>query len=177
MTTPEGGVSGGAGGGAASPLRERLRGKAAWELGVAGFFAVVCLIVLWESRDLPPGTFEPLGSGPVPRTVAVLILLLSLWVGFRALRRPAAEPEDPGYEPRPLDAWVVCGLTVLYAFAMQGRWLGFAPLTALFLIAAIGWLVRFRARVMPWVVLVAAAIGWGCAYVFTRVFVVDLPGL
>lgn len=154
-----------------------LRGRAAWDVGVAAFLVTVCLIAIWELRDAPPGTFEPLGSGPVPRVTASLVILLSLWVAWRAWRRPADRPVDLGYEPRPWDAAVVSGLTVLYVVAMASRALGFAPLTALFLIASIGWLVRFRPRLMPWVILVAAVTGWGCAYIFTRVFVVDLPGL
>ena len=162
--------------GAASE-RRRLRGLAAWEVGVAGFLIAACLLAIWELRDARPGTFEPLGSGPVPRVTAGLIIALSLWVAWRAWRRPAEEPVDLGYEPRPWDAAVVAGMTVIYVLAMASRLLGFAPLTAIFLTACIGWLVRFRARLMPWVVLVACITGWGCAYVFTRVFIVDLPGL
>lgn len=154
-----------------------LRGLAAWEVGVAGFLVAVCLIAIWELRDARPGTFEPLGSGPVPRVTAGLIIALSLWIAWRAWRRPAEAIVDPGYEPRPWDAAIVAGLTVVYVLVMASRTLGFAPLTAIFLTLAIGWLVRFRARTMPWVVLVAAITGWGCAYLFTRVFIVDLPGL
>jgi hypothetical protein len=163
----------------------RLRGRAAWALGVSAFLVALCLVVLWEARDLPPGVFEPLGSAPAPRTVAVVIILMSLWIAFDAWRArgaPEAEPDadadaDADYTPRPLDAWVVAALTVPYVLAMQARMLAFAPLTAVFLIAAIGWLTRFRLRSLPWIVTVAATVGWGGAYVFTRVFVVDLPGL
>ena len=41
---------------------------------------------------------------------------------------------------------------------------------------AIGLLVRFQRRHLPWVALVGVSMGYGCQYVFTRVFVVDLPG-
>ena len=148
-----------------------------WEIGVAGALVALCLAVLWETRRIPPGAFEPLGSAPVPQATAVLIVLLSLAVAIRAARTPGGEEEPLGYEPRPLDAWVVAALTVAYVLAMQARVLGFAPLTTLFLVAAIGFLTRFRLRGLPLVVLVSAITGWGCAFVFTRVFVVDLPGL
>ena len=46
------------------------------DIGVSLFLIVVCSLVLWEARKIPPGVYEPLGSGPVPRAVAGLIILL-----------------------------------------------------------------------------------------------------
>ena len=149
-----------------------------WEIGVSGALVALCLAVLWETRRIPSGRFEPLGSAPVPQATAVLVILLSLVVAVWAARTPGGEEDEPlGYAPRPLDAWVVAALTVGYVLAMQARVMGFAPLTTLFLVATIGSLTRFRLRGLPLVVLVSAITGWGCAFVFTRVFVVDLPGL
>ncbi len=148
-----------------------------WEIGVSGALVTLCLAVLWETRRIPPGRFEPLGSAPVPQATAILIILLSLVVAVRAARTPGGEDEPLAYAPRPLDAWVVAALTVGYVLAMQARVMGFAPLTTLFLVATIGFLTRFRLRRLPLVVLVSAITGWGCAFVFTRVFIVDLPGL
>ncbi|WMS43666.1 tripartite tricarboxylate transporter TctB family protein [Acuticoccus sp. MNP-M23] len=144
---------------------------------MAAAFIAGCLAVLWETRDIPPGTFEPLGSAPVPQGVAALIIALCLAVIAPALRRPAEVAPDPGYTPRPLDAAMVAGLTIAYVAMMQARLLDFAPLTALFLFVTIAFLTRLRLRAMPTAALVAVVTGWGCQYVFTRVFVVDLPGL
>jgi len=157
-----------------------MRRTAAWEIGVSLAFILACLAVLWETRDLPPGTFEPLGSAPVPQATAVLIIVLSLVVVAGALRGGAGDgdrAEEPGYTPRPLDALAVAALTVVYVLAMDLRLMGFAPMTALFLIASIGLLNRFRVRTLPLTAALAVLVGWGCEYVFTRVFVVDLPGL
>ncbi len=41
----------------------------------------------------------------------------------------------------------------------------------------IGALVRFERRLLPLIVVIALVTGFGCQYVFTRIFVVDLPGL
>lgn len=148
-----------------------------WEIGVAAAFIAGCLAVLWETRDIPPGTFEPLGSAPVPQAVALLIIALCLAVIVTAMRRPAMAEDEPGYDPRPLDAFVVCAFTIVYVAVMQARLLDFAPLTALFLFATIAFLTRLNLRSLPTAALVAVVTGWGCQYVFTRVFVVDLPGL
>jgi hypothetical protein len=94
-----------------------------------------------------------------------------------ALRQdaPAGPAEDLAL--RPLDAAAVIGLSVLYVLAMALRLLDFAVLTALFLMVTIGALTRFERRLLPIIVVLALATGFGCQYVFTRIFVVDLPGL
>ena len=145
------------------------------DIAVALFLIVVCAIGLFETRSLPPGTFEPLGSAPVPQAVAGLIILLCLVVIVRALRRPPAEPD--GLERSWLDAGAVILFTLAYAAAMHFRLASFAILTTAFLTVCIGALVRFRPKSMPVVLIVALATGFGCQYVFTRVFIVDLPGL
>jgi hypothetical protein len=151
------------------------------DLALALFLIVVCGAVLWEARTIPPGVFEPLGSAPIPQTTAGLIILLALVVMGRALRamvRAApARPADEDLALRPLDAAAVIGLTVLYVLAMALRLFDFAILTALFLVVTIGVLVRFERRLLPVIIALALATGFGCQYVFTRIFVVDLPGL
>ena len=72
---------------------------------------------------------------------------------------------------------MVFGLTVLYVLAMQLRLVTFAIMTAIFLFLTIGWLIRFKWKRLPVLALVAVITGFGCQYVFTRIFIVDLPGL
>lgn len=156
-------------------------GSPRWEIGVGVFFILACLAVLWETRDIPPGSFEPLGSAPVPQATAILILLLSASValnGWRRLRREGGEgAELPGYTPRPLDAAAVGAMTVVYVYLLDLRAMNFAPLTAAFLFVVIGFLIRFRPRGLLAAAVVAVVTGWGAAYIFTRIFIVDLPGL
>lgn len=150
------------------------------DIGLGLLLVVVCGAVLWETRKIPPGTFEPLGSAPVPQATAGLIILLALVVMGRAwlaLSRGTAARRAPDPELRPRDAASVVGLTLLYILAMHYRLFDFAIVSSIFLFLTIGFLVRFRMRLLPFVVLVAVVTGYGCQYVFTRVFVVDLPGL
>jgi len=157
-------------------------GTPRWELAVSLFIIAVCLVVLWETRDIPPGVFEPLGSAPVPQATATVILLLSILIAVGAVRRMRTEVRvsfeaREGYKPRPMDAVVVAVLAIGYVLALQERVMDFAPLTAIFLFAAIGFLTRFAVRSLAWGAGIAIVTGWSVQYVFTRVFIVDLPGL
>jgi len=145
------------------------------DIAVALAFIVICAAFLFETRGLPPGSFEPLGSAPVPQATSILIILLCLIVIVQALRRPATD--DAAGDDRLLDAGIVVLLTVGYVAAVHLRLATFAVITSVYLIATIGWLVRFRRRLLPAVGLTAVIVGFGCQYVFTRIFVVDLPGL
>jgi hypothetical protein len=151
------------------------------DLALGLCLVVVCGAVLWEARRIPAGVFEPLGSAPIPQATAGLIILLALVVMGRALAalRQGARGRRPeeGLVLRPLDAAAVIGLSVLYVLAMALRLVDFALLTALFLMVTIGVLTRFERRLLPLIVVLALVTGFGCQYVFTRIFVVDLPGL
>ena len=148
------------------------------DIGVCLFLIVICCAVLVEAAKLPPGSFEPLGSAPIPQATAGLVIFLCLLVVGRAAlaiwRGEAIGAEVP-YPPRRLDAAVLFGLTVLYVFLMAQRVAGFAPITAVFLFVAIAFLTRFAPRSLPIAALVGVVMGWGCQYVFTQVFIVDLP--
>ncbi len=148
-------------------------------IGVCLFLIVACCAVLVEAATLPPGSFEPLGSAPIPQATAGLIIILCLVVVARSaflIWRGEARTAPAPYPPRRLDAAVLFGLTVLYVLLMAHRVAGFAPITAVFLFVAIAFLTRFAPRLLPVAALVGVAMGWGCQYVFTQIFVVDLPG-
>ncbi|MEZ5845782.1 MAG: tripartite tricarboxylate transporter TctB family protein [Geminicoccaceae bacterium] len=162
------------------------------DIGVALGLIVICAAIIIETLDLPPGTFEPLGSAPVPRTTATIIILLCGLVIARAARRPASASASAGGNAdeggdadgkgdQPANgyghAFVTVLLTLAYAAAIHMRLSTFAVLTTLYLVATIGWLRGFRVRLLPAVAVTALVVGFGCQYIFTRIFVVDLPGL
>lgn len=133
-------------------------------------------LVLVESRHIPPTVFDALGSAAVPRGVAVLIALLSLLVLARCRGRAGAAEAGVSLARR-VDALAVLLLTALFVAAMQAELLGFGWLASVYLVAAIGWLERFALRRLPATVVLAAVVGFGLQYVFTRIFIVNLPGL
>ena len=56
------------------------------EIGVAALVILICAVVLVQANDLPPGTFEPLGSGPVPIYTSLIIILCCVIVIMRAIK-------------------------------------------------------------------------------------------
>lgn len=149
------------------------------EIGLAVFFIAVCTAVLWAAFDIPPGVFEPLGAAPVPQGVAATIMLLAILMLGAALRRlrrekTAAAPSR-GFQPRPFAAAAVCALGIIYVALMQAELLSFALATALFLFASVGVLARWRFYAAAVAIAVGLITGYGLQYVFTRVFVIDLP--
>jgi hypothetical protein len=148
------------------------------DIGVSLLVIVICAAVLWQAAKLPPGSFEPLGSAPVPQATAGVIVLLCLWVIARAglaLQRGEVRDGADGTAPRLLDATAVFFLTVVYVLTMAFRLGEFAIVTSIFLFVTIGLLIRFEPRRLPIAAVVAVIMGYGCRYVFTQIFVVDLP--
>ena len=149
-----------------------------FDIGVALVLIVIAAVAIFEAADLPPGSFEPLGSAWVPQVTAGLIILFALWVIIRAmLRDDGVRDVKPPGAARWGDAAIVGLLTVLYVTALQFRITTFAIVTTIFLTATIFVLARFDTAKLPVILVLAAITGFGCQYLFTRVFVVDLPGL
>lgn len=179
------------------------------DIGLMIFIIGVCVAVLVESWDLPPGTFEPLGSGPVPRVIAYIIIVLCSIILVRAAitlrknsgRRVNGEesgfsPEEAAarFNPRPLSAVAVLFLSGLYIVILYLGIMGFGIVTTLFLFGIIVFLIgrepvrAFRrlittfdrthleaARPVLIAAVIAVIMGFGCEFVFTEVFYVDLP--
>ena len=149
------------------------------EIALSIFLIVLCGAFLWESLGIPPGSFEPLGSAPIPQAVATIVMLLSglvLSKAVAALRREGGGPDEGLPEgARPVDALLFAVLTVAYVGALHFRLAGFAIATAAFLFLIVGALERFVPRRLPAAAVLALVVGFGCEYLFTQVFVVDLP--
>lgn len=148
------------------------------DLWLGAFILAICAATIWEVADLPAGTFEPLGSGPVPRWTAGIIICLTLWVMFKAWNRLRGgwRPSAPDISPRWADMLMVCAFTIVYALSLHFRVARFDLLTTAYLFFTIGLLVHFRIRSLAAVAIVSTVVGFGSYIVFTKVFVVDLPG-
>ena len=95
------------------------------EVGVCLAFIAVSAVVYKDSLKLPPGNYDPLGGGTLPRIVCGIIIVLSLaaiaQVLIPALLRKAAarsEPKPP-YRLRPDLALMIFVLLVLYTLSIR----------------------------------------------------------
>lgn len=148
------------------------------DIGFSIFVIVLGATVLWEARTLPPGTFEPLGSAPIPQAICWMIIALSLLVmgnAWRSLRLPQPPRDGEVLVLRPMDAAVTFGLTVAYVLSMAFGLIAFVYATVLFLFITVAVLTRFAPKGLAIGAAIALVMGFGCEYAFTKVFYVDLP--
>lgn len=151
------------------------------EIGVSALVLLVCAVFWIQAYRLPPGTFEPLGSGPVPMYTAAIVILCCLIVmvrGFIALSRgpgvaASFDAEFRGGSPRGA-LWMI-GMTIVYVALLHMRVASFGVVTFVFLTLLIWALEGFRMRTLLPALITAAIASFGAEYLFTQVFVVDLP--
>ena len=139
------------------------------EIGVAALVILICAVFLVQAKDLPPGTFEPLGSGPVPIYTSLIIILCCVIVIMRAIKVLIQSSE-------PLRAFQLefsTGLPIGGLLHFQVASFGFV--TFLFLAILIWSMERFNHRKILPALAIAAVFSFGAEYIFTNVFVVDLP--
>ena len=151
------------------------------EIGVCTLIIIICAVILWQAAKLPPGSFEPLGSAPVPQATAGIVICCCLIVIVRAIVQIRRQPprahhvrdELTGRSPR--NAIVMLGGTLAYVGLLQLGMLSFGVLTFAFLLLLIMTLNRFSKSSLLPATITAALFGFGIEFLFTRVFVVDLP--
>lgn len=151
------------------------------EIGVCTLVIVICSVLWWQASYLPPGSFEPLGSGPVPKVTAAIVILCCIAIIIRAVLQIRRGP-GAAYEIRnqfsgrpPYGAVVMLGGAIVYVGVLHLRLLPFGIATFIFLVLLIWALEDFRKRTLIPATLTAAIVGFGTEYLFTNVFVVDLP--
>lgn len=148
-------------------------------------------VIFWGTLDLAPSPFEPLGASAFPRFIAILVALLSVVLLFMPSERTATAPEieaatpsefagpeddDEGStRPTPVMALATVACTIVYALALQARLVSFGISTTVFLVVLMTILTRFNPRAIPVTLVTAAVFGFGLEYLFTSVFVVNLP--
>lgn len=161
------------------------RGRKFLEIAISMGFMGVAIAVLIEIHDLPPGLIDPLGSAPVPRWTASILFLLSLVMLVRILLPTADKPaidhsSDEGMTQdniaeRPGAAIGVIILTIVYAAVFASRTVGFSVMTAIFVFALVVFLASDKRQGLWMGLLLGIIVGFGCEYLFTQIFVVDLP--
>lgn len=151
------------------------------EIGVSILVIVICAVFLVQALALPPGTFEPLGSGPVPIYTASIIILCCVIVIVRAAKElfrnsgplRAFQLEFSGGSP--IGGLLMLGASIAYVALLHFQVASFGLITFVFLALLIWAMERFNTRKIIPAVAVAALFSFGAEYIFTNVFVVDLP--
>ena len=151
------------------------------ELGVPIGLIVIAAAFLWDSRNISEMAFDSLGPAPIPRLICWCVILLSAVVMGQVMlasKSPAGKvttPNEEAAKPQPLLALATLGFTVLYVIAMAFRFGSFAIITSVYLMLTISVLSRFNKKAMIIGAVIALIMGFGCQYLFTEIFVIDLP--
>ena len=154
----------------------KMQSQQKYEIGVSSLITLICLVFLWETWDLPPGTFEPLGSAPVPQATAGIIIFCCLLVIREASKKAAGSTSDEESQSFGIRAAVLIAFaTLLFVILLQLRIIPFAWMTAAFLTVTIWGLEKFTKRKFLPAVVTGLIVGFAMQYLFTQVFVVDLP--
>ena len=155
------------------------------EIGVAVVSILIALATIYGTLELPPGSFEPLGSAVIPQVVAGCIIAFSVWMLMRAVGRARSErePVTDTNSPEEVESFrfrydlaiVLVIFAIVYVAVMAMDWVRFSVATLVFMLASIGMLTGFARRQLPILIVLALVFGFGLEYLFTNVFVIDLP--
>ncbi len=151
------------------------------EIGVATFIIVICAIFLLQAIRLPPGSFEPLGSGPIPIYTSAIIIFCCVLVIVRSvtvLLRSSSLSQEFKLEfsgESPIGAILMLGMSIFYVSLLQLQIASFGIITFAFLTLLIWSMERFRRHKLIPAFIISALFSFGAEYVFTNIFVVDLP--
>jgi hypothetical protein len=146
-------------------------------IAVAGVF-------YWGTLGLKPGTYEPLGSASAPRAICAGLAILAGIILAGAIRRilsrkkegsPEKVTEPLSYTRRPGLAIVFIAISIGYVGLMAFGLVGFAGATLIYLLLSGSALTRIDIKRIPTLIVIGVVLGFGCYYLFTQVFVVDLP--
>ncbi len=155
------------------------------ELCVYAVLICICGIIIVASLELPEGTFEPLGSGAVPAMIAGTIIVLCI-IGLLRSIAAVVKPKSAaggigtgsaaGVISTPGLLAVFFAAVMLYSLNIQHEAIHFVPATFLFLFLTLIALNGLAKPTAIWAFCLATGISISFFLIFTKVFVVRLPG-
>jgi hypothetical protein len=151
--------------------------RKAFDIGVSVAIIAAAGLVYWDALKYRPGVYDPLGSGTMPRMIAVAIIVLCLVAIVQTLLarpRPAKPATGEEFPRRPRLALLVFGYAIACSVLLYLR-IPFAITASLTLFASILAIKRYDRSVILPGALCSVAFGFGLTYLFGTVFGVDLP--
>lgn len=151
-----------------------------YDFMVSATITAIALVAFAQAYRLPDGAYEPLGPGFLPLLISGLIALLAGGASIVSLRRGAlsARLRWSRANLNQLGRQTVFGVAVIaYVLALQSGVLPFWIITTVLVFGLSLLLGGMKARVAAGGLAFALVLGIGLQLIFTRLFVIDLPGL
>ncbi|MDF2096873.1 tripartite tricarboxylate transporter TctB family protein [Aquibaculum arenosum] len=155
------------------------------EIAAGLILAVIGGACVAAAMAAPQPGLDPLGPGALPMAAALIVILLSLAMIGQALRRKRFEPSGSFAEtadgsaarqpPSPLPLLLVSLVTLLYVAALAFLRLPYWGATLVFVTITVWLLSNRRIAALPKALAAGVILGFGCDYLFTQIFIVDLP--
>lgn len=149
---------------------------------------VFSIVIYINTLDLPPPKYEPMGAAALPRALAVLLAIFSLFIMIKAFfkRRsavgpaPATQQQGDGgaadtYQRGYLKAAVVFVLTCIYVALMSSKLTGFMLTTTVYMFLAGITMKETNIAGKVKMGVFAIAFSLSTFFIFTRFFYIDLP--
>jgi putative tricarboxylic transport membrane protein len=149
------------------------------DIGISIAMIGLCAWVFWETLSLPPPAYDPIGPAAFPRALCVIISFLSIMMVIRAFRlhsnakRESAQEQSHRLRPDLMVFFAV--LTMIYVLSLTIRLLNFSISTTVYVALLVIGLMRFDLKRLPIAIILGLIMGFGCGYIFTRIFYIDLP--
>ena len=151
------------------------------DLSVGLGIALLSAIIFWDALRLPPPVYDPVGAGGVLKAIAAILFGMAVALAVSGLRRMhsgsrpvAGEGEADGRSP--MAVLPLLALLLAYVAAMQWQVLRFQEATVILVLAYSGLMRRPTLRQCLVLVPIALIVGYGGFWLFSRVFLVRLPG-
>lgn len=150
------------------------------DIGVCLAIIAASAVIYWDSLTLRVRTYDPLGSGTMPRMVAIGIIVLCLVAIVQAIverniaPRLSAAADEEDFQRRPWLAVTVFGFLVVAAilFALQ---VPFGIIGSLFVFVSILAIKKCERAILLPAAALSLIFGFGLSYLFGNIFNVDLP--
>lgn len=165
-------------------MSDLLKRRPFWDLVFSLALMLAMVVVLIEAGNIKTSPFDELGSAFFPKALATIIIVLSIPVAIRnaiSILRPQAEPDQVDSSAPALarsnviKTVTISVLTIAYVGGIALRLLPFSVLTAAFLTLGILALNGWRLHRVTWIALGSIIFGLLMEYMFTKVFIMDLP--
>jgi putative tricarboxylic transport membrane protein len=148
----------------------RIELSAWFSLGLALFIATILFV---GAQSISPPIFDPVGSAALPQACAVALIGGAMGIFIESALRAKKGIEAAVSAPLRPATLGILALMCGYLLAMQFGF-GFLLPTIFFTAVAIPIVAKSR-KAVPFAIVTALLLGFGCQALFSSVFFVDLP--